>query len=93
MDSKTNELSRQAFALRDVPGSSAKKHAGLHCLSAIYGVIDTIESFNATFPGHNFWTLVASSRKRHNALASRICLGVRQSGSNNLELPTTMTAV
>src|SRR5687768_6053055 len=35
---------------------------------------------------------VASSRKRHNAFASFICLGVRHSGSNKRSFATTIAA-
>ena len=36
--------------------------------------------------------VAANSLKRHNALASRICLGVRHSGSNNASDATTIAA-
>lgn len=38
-------------------------------------------------------TTVAISRYMHRALASCMCRGVRHSGSNNLGLPTRITAV
>ena len=38
-------------------------------------------------------TSIAISRYAHSAFANCICRGVRHSGSNNLGLPTTITAV
>ena len=40
--------------------------------------------------GARDYTSRASSRYRQNAFASRICAGVRQSGSNSFGLPTRM---